>query len=66
MTLYGRIISIEYKGVLDWRLTIDGHAKKFKTFNQIYSYLLYVLENAKDKDKKKLLRKDMRCLMQKQ
>jgi len=62
--LKGKIISVEYKGVLDWRLTIDGKLKKFTTYQAIESYLTWVFNEVKDQDKKKLLKQDMEKLFQ--
>ena len=60
--LKGKIISVEYKGVMDWRLIIDGKLKKFTTCQAIESYLTWVFNEVKDQDKKKLLKQDMEKL----
>jgi hypothetical protein len=60
--LKGKIISIERRSELDWRLIIDGHHKKFMTYNAVESYLVFVLREAKDENKKALLREDMEKL----
>jgi len=65
MTLYGKIISIEFRGELDWMLTIDGHRKQFMTYQAILSYLLSVLDRGKDPKKLALLREDMKNLIKK-
>ena len=62
--LKGKIISVEYKGLLDWRLIIDGNLKKFTTYQAIESYLVWVVDEVKDQDKKKLLKQDMEKLFQ--
>lgn len=59
--LRGKIISIEYRGV--WILIIDGHYKRFPTFEAIEKYLIRVIKNAKDEEKKKLLWEDMKKLL---
>ena len=63
MTLYGKIISIEFRGELDWMLTIDGQRKQFMTYQAILSYLLNVLDKGKDPKKLALLREDMKNLI---
>lgn len=62
--LKGKIISIEYGGEMNWTLIIDGHIKKFYTYQAIHSYLVTVLKKGKDKRKKELLRQDMKNLIQ--
>ena len=65
ITLYGKIISIEFRGELDWMLTIDGQRKQFMTYQAILSYLLNVLDKGKDPKKLALLREDMKNLISK-
>ena len=64
MMLKGKIISVERRDQLGlhWRLIIDGKHKRFVSFNAVESYLMYVLNNAKDENKKALLREDMEKL----
>jgi len=64
LMLKGKIISIEYCGLLDWKLTIDGNIKKFTTFQAIESYLIWVFDKVKNQDKKALLKQDMEKLFQ--
>jgi hypothetical protein len=63
--LKGKIISIEYHGLMDWRLTIDGKLKEFTTYVALESYLVWVYDKVKDQDKKKLLKQDLECLFAK-
>lgn len=63
--LTGKIISIEYCGMMDWRLTIDNKLKKFTTYLALESYLVWVYDKVKDQEKKKLLKQDMDCLFAK-
>ena len=63
--LKGKIINIEYCGMMDWRLTIDGELKTFTTYVALESYLVWVYYKVKDQDKKKLLKQDMDCLFAK-
>jgi len=65
MTLYGKIISIEYAGELNWILTIDGHRKKFLTYQTLISYCVNVLHKGKDKKKLAMLKDDMKHLVRK-
>ena len=60
--LTGKIISIEYCGLMDWRLTIDGKLKTFTTYVALESYLVWVYDKVRDQEKKKLLKQDMECL----
>ena len=60
--LKGKIISIEYRGLLNWRLIIDGKMYQFSTFVALESYILRVLQFAKDEKKKQLLKEDMQKL----
>ena len=62
MALYGNIISIEYLGS-HWVLVIDGKKKEFPSYEAIHRYLLLVLKKAEDKEKLKLLKKDVNKLI---
>lgn len=62
LMLKGKIISIEYRGVLNWRLIIDGHRKDFTTFGKMESYIFKVMQFAKDEQKRQLLKEDMQKL----
>ena len=62
--LNGKIISVEYRGFLQWRLIIDGKFKKFTTYQGIESYLVWVYDKVQDSDKKELLKQDMEKLFQ--
>ena len=63
--LTGKIITIKYNGLMDWRLTIDGKLKTFTTYVALESYLVWVYDKVRDQDKKKLLKQDMDCLFAK-
>ena len=63
--LKGKIISIEYRGLMNWHLTIDGKHYSFTTYVALESYLVWVIDKVKDQDKKKLLKTDMDCLFAK-
>ena len=63
--LKGKIISIEYHGLMEWHLKIDGKHKSFTTYQALESYLVWVFSKVKDPDKKKLLKADMDTLFAK-
>lgn len=63
--LSGKIISIEYGGLMNWRLIIDGKLKTFTTYPALESYLVWVYDKVRDQEKKKLLKQDMECLFAK-
>lgn len=58
--LKGRILSIQFTG--GWVVTLDGHRKEFKYWEEIRLYLKMVLEKSKDQKKKELLREDFKKL----
>jgi len=60
--LKGKIISIEYRGLTNWRLIIDRKVKDFTTRESLEHYLVWVFDKVKDSDKKELLKQDMEKL----
>lgn len=58
MTLQGKIIKISYLGY--WELVIHTSKKKFETWDELFQYLVFVRDNAKDLEKKILLEHDLR------
>lgn len=63
--LKGKIISIEYRGLTNWRLIIDRKVKDFTTRQSLESYLVWVFDKVKDQNKKELLKQDMEKLFEK-
>lgn len=59
--LKGQIIKISFDG--KFNVEMAGHKKTFNNSDEMDRYLIKVLHNAKDKEKLKLLKQDLRSYL---